>query len=821
MLVGVLLYQREAGALDVRVDDRGYLIPLKPFAELSGCTLEVDETGARLATPLGTVELAPEDLWRSAGVVYVREKAIEEKLATPVSFDTGRYALNFDLPWRSGLGSTPSTPAPAPVPDVTAPKASLSTLQGELRYTRFADQNYLAMMTTLGGRLGPGYWRMRYQDNLDGQRYLRDYAWLYKRRRSLYLAGNQLVRLHPLFSSVEFTGLQAAWTNQSLNQFVHNPAPRELLSRRMQPISTFDGFGPAAGLAELRINGTVVERQAIGLDGRYQFVDVSVPARKASRVEILLYDRHNPRVPIEIIEQVRSASEFLLAGGAYVQMAGAGALGNLVQDQLDSRDRDSYAAFYQGRYGVSNRVTLEGAVQGADDAYQLMGGVVSRLSRGFTVSMGLGFADNAMGYNVDLEGLRPPWRMLVRSEATEAGFYPLINQDQYDHFMEVGYAVRPNLDVAAVARSWQRIGGEREYVLPAVMWRPNHKLWMRGRPDYDGAYRFDLHYRLRPSTRMMFGTIDDRGFAELSHRLNIRYRVTAETAVGGGMPNRNAVILHGLSLSRLRPRWMVGATLIGGQPGLLLGGQIELMPGVVARAQYESETLVEEVGFAQPQRLMISLFADLGVSRGRVVAAQMSSVRVDRGGIAGAVKIEAPPDFPDYDLADLAVLLDGRRVTRTREGGKFYIGNLEPGVRRLELDSDKLPIELAPLQAVVHAQVAGAAVTRLDFVVRPEFGLAGRVRLADGSLLAGQRVELIDDTGAVIQWAETDRFGLFRIDGVPIGVYTLQLENEGGTAAVPGPKRVVEIRDDFLFGQDLQLPAMLHERRAGTGVSGS
>jgi hypothetical protein len=753
----------------------------------------------------------------------VRETAIEEKLATPVSFDSGRYALNFDLPWRSGLDAAPSTLAPAPVPDVTAPKASLSTLQGELRYTRFAEQDYLAMMTTLGGRLGAGYWRMRYQDNLNGQRYLRDYAWLYKRRRSLFLAGNQLVRLHPLLNSMEFTGVQAAWTNQSLNQFVRNPAPRELLSRRLQPISTFDGFGPPAGLAELRINGTVVERQAIGLDGRFQFVDVSIPARQASRVEILLYDRHNPRIPIEIIEQVRSASEFLLAGGAYVQMGGAGALGNLVQDQLDSRERNGYAAFYQARYGMSDRVTLEGAVQGTDDAYQLMGGVVSRLSRGFTMSMGLGFSENAMGYNVDLEGLRPPWRMLARSEATEAGFYLLIEQDQYDHFMELGYAVRPNLDIAAVGRSWKRIGGEREYVLPAVMWRPMHKLWMRGRPDYDGAYRFDLHYRLRPSTRMVFGTIDDRAYSELSHRINIRYRVTAETAVGGGMPNRNAVILHGLGLSRRRPRWMAGAVLTEREPGFLLGGQIELMPGIVARVQYESETVVEEVGFAQPQRLMFSLFADLGVSRGRIVAAQMSSVRVDRGGIAGAVRIEAPSELPDYDLADLAVVLDGRRVTRTRAGGKFYIGNLEPGVYRLELGRDKLPIELAPLQAVVHAQVAGAAVTRLDFVVRPEFGLAGRVRRADGSLFAGQRVELVDDTGAVIQWAESDRFGLFRIDGVPIGVYTLQLAPEDATGAEPGPgpKRVIEIRDDFLFGQDLQLPAMLHERRADTAVSGS
>ena len=266
---------------------------------------------------------------------------------------------------------------------------------------------------------------------------------------------------------------------------------------------------------------------------------------------------------------------------------------------------------------------------------------------------------------------------------------------------------------------------------------------------------------------------------------------------------------------------MAGAVLTDGEPGLLLGGQIDLMPGIVARAQYESETVLDDTGFTQPERLMFSLFADLGVSRGRIVAAQMSSVREDRGGIAGAVKLEAPSGFPGYDLGDLAVLLDGRRVTRTREGGKFYIGNLRPGVYRLELGSENLPIELAPLLGVVHAEVAGAAVTRMDFVVRPEFGLAGRVRRADGTPHAGQRVELVDDAGEIVQWAESDRFGLFRIDGVPIGVYTLRLADGEVPGGVQAPTRVVEIRDDFLFGQDLELPATLHQRRADGAASGS
>ncbi len=198
---------------------------------------------------------------------------------------------------------------------------------------------------------------------------------------------------------------------------------------------------------------------------------------------------------------------------------------------------------------------------------------------------------------------------------------------------------------------------------------------------------------------------------------------------------------------------------------------------------------------------------------GNELPARTADVRVDRGGIAGSVRIDAPPGFPRYDLRGLTVRLDGRPLVRTEGGGAFFIGSLEPGIYRLELDSENLPIELAPFRTVLHAEVAGAAVTRLNFIVRPEFGIAGRLRDASGAPVAGMKVELLDGSRAVVATAVTDRFGLYRMDGLPIGTYMLRLKPGIAPDSQPQPSRPVQIEDDFLFDQDLQLPVILEQHR--------
>ena len=104
------------------------------------------------------------------------------------------------------------------------------------------------------------------------------------------------------------------------------------------------------------------------------------------------------------------------------------------------------------------------------------------------------------------------------------------------------------------------------------------------------------------------------------------------------------------------------------------------------------------------------------------------------------------------------------------------------------------------------ARISAGAVTEIQFVVRAEFGLAGRLTTADGEHLTRVRVELVDLEGNRVASATTNRFGLYRLDGVPIGTYQLRIAPDSLPRAGELPIREIEIRDSFLFGQDLVLP---------------
>jgi len=710
MLVGAFIGSSEAGTLDVRRVGDTYLVPLEDFAELAGCRLVRDEHGLRLNTPMGPVPLLPEDLREAEGTVYLREDVIESKLAAQVVFDRSRYALRFDLPWRLREEGAAEVPYAELDPDVSAPPASLSTIHLDLRYNQSSEDGSFRGLTALGGALAGGYWRLRYEGTPNGSGYLRDYAWLYRGRQHLFLAGNQRVRSHPLLRGMEFTGLQYAWTNQPLDLFSRGGRSRELLSRQMQPISSFNGLGPPAGIAELWIDGMVIDREVIGLDGQYEFLDVSIPARQASNVEVRLYDRHSPGVPIEIIEETRTASAFLLPGGAAMHMAGGGAAGNFIQNQfVEAFQPMGPAAFYQTRHGLSDTLTLEGAVQGGEDGGQAFGGFVSRLSRAFVMSFGLGGStESAFGYSVEIEGLPAPWRFIGRLQASEAGFDPLYPFEQRNHYMEVGYAVSQNLDVAMIGRSRRFASDDVDYVLPAIAWRPVRPLWLSARPDIQGYYRLFLNYQIRRGSRLTMNSTRSRVFTQFWQDLSHRLRLSVNADVGGDVPDREAVLLTGYGSGRWRPTWTVGPMLTDGEPGALASGRITIVPGIVAQARAETNTLGSAEASLQP-RFLLNIIADFGLTGGRLVEARTRGVREGRGGIAGVVHVDAPSGLGKFDLSDLPVSIDGRRVARTNARAEFFIGDLKPGIYRVEIEPDNLPIELTLRLKSVVAGGRGAA----------------------------------------------------------------------------------------------------------------
>jgi len=813
LLVGIEVNRSDAGTLEVLRRGSSYGVPLEPFALLVNATLERAGGATRLLTPLGTVELEAGDLLEVEGTTYLTESAIEEKLATPVDFDAGSFALRFDLPWRPDRIDQlpPTTP---PTPDARPPAVSLSTLRATATYTDRSGGDLYRSETTLGGRLAGGYWRLRWDDDLDGDGdgELRDYSWLRTAGRRRYLVGRQRSHLHPLLSSLEMTGVQMAYTNQPLSIFSRSPEPRELLSRRLRPLTELRGRGPAAGVAELRIDGEVVARRVIGLDGVYEFLDVPLDQRRLSRLEVYLYDRHNLSVPVAVHEKTASASDLLLADGAVIHLAGAGREGNLLGDP---EPEEQGVGFYQWRYGLAERITLEASVQQGRDARQAVAGVVARLGSNTFATAAAGASEDGAGYDLSLESFRGPWRFLGQSRWLGEGYLAADAGESYSHDLELGWR-RNGLDLALLGRSARAAEDRDEYLLPAVAWRPSHRLYLRARPDRGGDYRYDLAYYF--GAGRVGVSYQDRFSSNLTWRFRERYYLTVDSQLGDGRPDRHSAIVSWYGNGRWRPYWSLGALYTDGGGtgddgdgvGYLAAVTAEVTSGLRLRLEVENPT-----GDSDDTQLFVGLTADLAFARGRLVSARRAAVRDDRGGIAGGVRIEGPWGPAGGDLRGLDVFLDGRLATHTESGGGFFIGDLEPGLYRVELDPENLPLGLDPRRTSFVAEVAAAAVTRVGFVVEPEYGLAGRLTDAAGDPVAEAWVEIVDAGGELHDTARTDRFGLYRFDGLPPGSYTLRVaERSFPDADFELPSRRVEVRDDFLFGQDLRMPSPSRGRSA-------
>ncbi len=821
LLVGIILSGREVGALEVLrsepgAEDGGFLVPLEPLVEWIGCSLvDLDDGILGLETPLGSIDFEPADIVEIDGVRYLSADAIENKLATPVVFDEVEFALRFDLPWRRSEEEE-EAPAMPLVADVRAPRTSLSTVRFDAQYSdsdftgeRF-DSNTLLAGRALGGR-----WQARVQDDFAGNQRWQDYAWLRRDGNRLWLAGHQRVQLHPLLPGLELTGGQVAWTNRPLALFSRVGRPGELLPRRLRPVDSYEGTGPAAGLAELRIDGRVIARRTIGLDGRYGFYDVPLPNRQLTQVEVYVYDRHDLAVPVSIHERTRSTSEFLLPDGVSLHQGGAGYGGNLAQDALDGAGGAEAAGFYQARWGLREGFTVEAAAQRSAERLQLMAGFVARLHRSLVFSLGLGQADGASGYSLELDGLWPRWRLRGRSQLHQAGFRSDGSEETFDHVADVRYAASPRLELGLVGRSRQQPGQRSEFLLPAVAWRPRPGLSFRVRPDEEGDYVGDLSWRVSRRSRFAAHHQDERTFLDFSQRLGRRYDLFAGVQRGGDLAQRYSVALRHAGRGHRRTSWTVGGIFAEEELGFRLAASTALVPGVLLRLDWEDDPLPFDARGSRNRQLLVGLTTDLTWSGGRLLPARSLAIRDDRGAVAGRVRIDAPGS-QSYPLADLWIRIDGRAGGRTVPGGSFFIGNLPEGVYRLELDRENLPIELAPERIAVAAEVAGGAVTRVEFLVRPEFGIAGRVTGSGGAFLAGVRVELLDAGGRAVASAVTDRFGLYRIDRLPIGRYVLKISPESIPGAVDElPSRPIEIADDFLFGQDLVLPAAAGADGAG------
>jgi hypothetical protein len=818
LLVGAILNGREAMTFDVlRHGDELYL-PLDSLMRLGGCELEVRDGVEHIVTPLGARPVDIAEVVEADGLRYVHARFLRRELGTRIEFVPELFAVRFLFPWSPGQPLRASVLAEAPVPeaDDLPPSLSVSSARVDAAHVRRPEQTQTQAQTQLNalvnGRIAGGRWRARAGQSVGGATRLDEYAWTREFGQTLGLLGHQRVNLHPLLDTLEMTGAQGAWTNQPLETFNRSGQPAELLPRSLRASTTISGRGPIAGVAELRVEGLRVARQTISLDGYYEFVDVTLPSRQSSRIEVYVYDRFDMTAPVEVHDHTRGATDQMLSAGASVVMGGVGDSGNYL-DQLmsDTAVSGGMAAFAQSRYGLSDRVTVEAAVQSRGGHSQAMAGVVASIGSSVAGAATVAIGGGSLGWDLDVQGYFQRWQVTARSQRRGAGFSGVLSAERENHQAEVLFRATGNLDLGFVAVSRDDYAGKTQYVLPTISWQPVSRTWLRARPDYFGRYRVDFSWAVADRSRLGVSYANRGLLVTASHSLTrtLQANVSAEWHEFLGTRQQFQVSWAARGSRQLGLTGALRRT--DGRIGAMVGAQAVVAPGVLASLQLENDPNVLDPQRRYDPRISLRLSADLAFARGRVLAGNTYALSTTRGAVGGRVKAPAEANLVADDLAGLPVLIDGKPLTRTERGGRFFVGNLRPGVYQVAIDPEGLPIELTLEESSRRARVEPGAVTGVEFATTLEYGFAGRVTV-EGQYFANAIVELVDAAGAVIQTVRTDRFGLYRFDRVVVGRYVVRLAAANAPRAeITWPARTVEV-NDFLFGQDLELSRTFRRR---------
>lgn len=799
LLVGMIVNgkdrAREVAVLDGELDGRTK-VALGMLCEALGLHASRDDDAWRIDTPIGEALIARNAVTRIAEIDYVPLDTAGESLGLALNFDQSEFALRVNGAWLDQSMDTDSLPSRESLPiDVHAPRASLSTWRSEVAVRRTGDRTDTTTLTELAGALGSGNWHMRYFDDLDGNRRVDEWGWLIDRGHSRTYLGQQQVTLSALLPSFGLTGAQWAYTNRPELAFGDHVIGNEIVASRIATGRQIQGEGPPGGIAELRANGSVVARTVVRLDGHYRFPEISgIPADAV--LEIALFRPASSDVPVRVEQVTLRASDDLLAGGTYVVHAGAGTQDN----PLDDADTvDGGAGFARVRAGISPRLSVDATLMRVVGERFATAGATVNLGRGGVWSGHLARSDDAGAAQLLGEGERGSVFWLANLREFDQNYFGDDSPARSDHQLEFGWR-RPRLRVSLIARDFDDpVLGEKRYVKPALNAQPFDSFWISARPDYLGNYSYAASWQPRRGTRLSASRYAERRQIDWQQELGTRFDMTAAVVDDDSYGRRDSLVLYRRPLDRYGWWWGVGALHARGRFGTLVDAGMELRPGLNARFQMQDDPLYGH-SRKDTRVISLSLTADFAVTPSGLSRGAFSTELRRVGAIAAHVdRRKLPPGADIASLRGVGVLVDGQVRGELDAEGRALLSRVTPGVHRVSLDAENLPIELNPADATRNVEVRAGSSTPLEFMLSARLGCAGFA----GVESAGLEVRVLDGERTATA-TRVNAIGYYRIDGLAAGRYRLQLVDADGRVAA---ERELSLSDTFLFQQDLIRPA--------------
>ncbi|MBK6376331.1 MAG: hypothetical protein IPF61_05005 [Xanthomonadales bacterium] len=797
--------------------DTEYGVSLESLVKALDLDISTIEGGAfAIETPLGRATFSAAETTSDRGATFVALPLAATRLGCRLRFDEGEFALVIDTPWRD-LANTPARQAKPLAIDVHAPNASLSRWRSETISQSNGGDVTTSAITDLGGALGSGYWQAQVLDGIERRPRINELVWVLDKGPARWLFGQQRVAVNPLLPGFDLSGAQMAYTNSPEYLYSQAPLSGQLVPYAANPLTVLRGEGPPGGIAELQLDGQMLMRQTIGLDGRYEFRNVPASPVNAIRLEVAIFEFRDIDVPTRVDRVYSQASNLQLPEGTWVSFAGAGLNGR----RLDSSDaaRGS-AGFYQFRYGVNSSLSVDAVVQGVDDRrYGSLGAAASLGPLGAWAAYAARNSAGAGAWNILGDGGRNGWFWHAYAQHLDAGF--IEGQDATDldataatesTFAEVGRALGSSARVSVVHGTLNdAANGNLEYTKLAADWRPFQSLSLSARPDYRGEYSYSASWYPAARAHVSLTRYKDRSETAAEYDLNPAYRLMATHLHQQDVGNRAGLFLKRQPFGVRRANWTLGALSANDALGYYFEGAMEVRPGLSARLNVLKDPLIQGSGTSSPT-VTLNVVADFAVTGSGLARGGYNVALQQIGGISGALGGDLPPGLGRDTLAHVGVSVNGQLRTETDASGHFYLGDLKPGVYRIGLEPDNLPIELSASGAARNVEVRSGANTRVDFGLELRLGCAGRVEGHGDS--AGLRIAILGSDGQLVTQVRPSASGFYRVDALAPGRYRIELRtaDTGATlASLP-----MALTDRFVFGQDFRKGAPAGEAPAAT-----
>lgn len=818
LLVDVLFNRRSTGAqLCYRLQDE-YWVPFALFLEQSGLQApEIGKGRISFETTLGTITFDSGSVKLIDRTLCISLSELKKTFLVAGRFNQSAFAIELDVPWHPGRPESHVKKTEPVIPDIKAPGSSLSFLRFEPEITWDFDATpEKNLFFEAGGRVFGGVWDITLEGDPEQSFIPTRYHWTAFSRNLAIRLGTGSSDIYPLIDDESFTGLQFGWNNHNiLNQldFERYSDSDVFLSLDRTQQRSIEGSGPPAAIAELRLDGVVAARQRIGLDGRFRFSNVRMTS-DLRKTEVWLFERSLREKPLAILDYTISIMNRSLPAGEILIRGGGGVTGNPL-DQSDEPGR--LTGFGHIMYGLGNRITLEGGVQHNPDnrSADLMLGSVVSFGGNWAAALYGARSNGRYGADVRLEGHGKHWDVSALSSWQESGFSSDDTERTQDHSLRFSAGILEPFDMLLYGRYSRTGDGEiRKFLLPGLYWTVAPWLMFSALPDDDEKYRYETTLRLgsRSDLSVVYEkqTVTGDWRFDFSRSLIGRFMHSYATKTGDQLSSLYLDWYPGGSRFDLI---RLGASRSGSEIGYSAAWSKFINAGLRFSLQYSynmnnahqldtEENFIED--FVETEARHFASFTmtwDMGFSKKRAFPVNRSAISHTRGGLAGSLNIMNDTRLGSSDINDVDILLNGRKLGQRQIDGTFFVGNLRPGVYSVDIDTEKLPLELNVSRNSVKVEVRNGAVTEVNIPVYAEFGVAGCLSDSRGNGVAGVLLEIIDASGAPAGKAITDQFGYYRVDKLRSGTYTLK--TPGGESS---QQKTFTIAGDFVFDVNLTTP---------------